>query len=299
MGRGWRVLLEPGSEHDGFVGRGSVPQEIVLQATSLKRAEYAAELLLASDSLAHGVASLLGDELPVMAEDPPTDPAKLEEHHRFMGATRAAASGLTLAAIIAARASHHRKYQYALFKMRLSYHLCSVHIMDLDPSHWWPQTAVSDSPAHHVALAYALQTAYSAIEEIGLEVRASAEQPSRINGRWNPVVLERLQRRLRRAHIDLSESLIWHRRDTPTSVERAFPAESIRRAPWAYGKIRDVEIRVEDAISQASRLRSKVAAHRLPTIVQSLTPYDVTNVQHVARRLILESLGCWRKVSPR
>jgi hypothetical protein len=265
----------------------------VFHANSLERAEYAAELLLAADSLCGGVWSLFGDSIVVMPEDQPDDPEELERHRRFMERKQGSAGGLHFAIIVAARASHQRKYQYALFKMRLSYLLCSVHFIDLDPSHWWPGRAVSDHASHHVAAAYAIQSAYSAIEEIGLEIRASADNPSKVDRRWNPRVLDDLQRRLRRSRIDLSESVIWHKRDTPTAVERRLPPESIKKASWAGGKIRDVEMRIEDAILYASRLRSKVAAHRLPRIAASLTHYDVTNVQHLSRRLILESLGCW------
>lgn len=290
------MSLEPEPTHAGFTSLGTLGHEIVFHANSLERAEYAAELLLAADSLCGGAWSLFGDSIVVMAEDPPDDPAELARHRRFMERQQGSAGGLHFAIIVAARASHQRKHQYALFKMRLSYLLCSVHVIDLDPSHWWPGRAVTHYASHHVAAASAIQSAYSAIEEIGLEIRASADNPSKVHGRWNPKVLDDLRHRLRRSRIDLSESIIWHKRDTPTLVERRFPPESIKKAAWAGGKIRDVEMQIEDAILYASRLRSKVTAHRLPRIAASLTHYDVTNVQHVARRLILESLGCWRRI---
>jgi hypothetical protein len=116
-----------------------------------------------------------------------------------------------------------------------------------------------------------------------------------IDGKWNPAVLANLHARLRRANIDLGERVVWHRRHTPTLVERKFPATSAGKTPWTYAMVRDVEVRIEDAINHASRLRSKVAAHRLPSIAKSLTLYDASNVQFVARRLLLEVLGCWRQ----
>jgi len=45
----------------------------------------------------------------------------------------------------------------------------------------------------------------------------------------------------------------------------------------------------------ASFLRSKIAAHKSdPKVLRVLSIYDVANVQFLARRLILEAIGCWR-----
>lgn len=58
--------------------------------------------------------------------------------------------------------------------------------------------------------------------------------------------------------------------------------------------MRDVYVEVIDGIAYASWLRSSISAHRLPRLARSLTTYDVANVQHLARRLLLEVLGFWR-----
>lgn len=296
-GKCWRASLEPQPVLTRHSNHSPTPYEIVLLAPSLERAKYAAELLLAADSVIMGAYSFFGQEITVMPEAPPDDPADLEAHRRFMDKLQGNASELESAIEVAARASHRRRYQYALFKLRLSYSLCSVHPMDLEPSHWWSQRAVWNHAGHHVSLAYAIQAAYSAIEELGLEVRATTELPSMKSGRWNPPVLKDLQDRLRAAGVDLSESIPWTRRGTPTKVERQFPLESISKASWAHRSIRDVYVPVEDAIRNASSLRSKVAAHRLRGIAGSPTHYDASNVQLLARRLLLESLGCRRTLA--
>jgi hypothetical protein len=56
----------------------------------------------------------------------------------------------------------------------------------------------------------------------------------------------------------------------------------------------DSEIPVIDAIAYAEWLRSGVASHAVNDLTPVLSPYDVINVQHVARRLLLETLGFWR-----
>lgn len=294
-GKHWRAFFETDPSQPSRFGRTAPAREIVFEAPSLQRAEYAAQLLIAADTLCTGASSWFIDGICVVCEEEPGDPAEREVHQQFLASTQAVVSSLSRATLVAARASHRHKYQYALFKTQLSYNLCSLHPTDLDPSHWRSGPAVSASPPDHVSCAFAIQAAYSAIEELGLEVRASRERPSTINGKWNPPVLENLRGRLRRAKVDLGESVIWHRRQTPTRVERQFPVEAAGTTPWTHGTVRDVEVRIEDAINHASRLRSQVAAHRLPSIAKSLTLYEASNVQFLARRLLLEVLGCWRR----
>jgi hypothetical protein len=54
-------------------------------------------------------------------------------------------------------------------------------------------------------------------------------------------------------------------------------------------------VHIADAIAHASWLRSKVSSHKLKEdLLRALSAYDVTNVQHLARNLILESLGYLR-----
>jgi hypothetical protein len=195
--------------------------------------------------------------------------------------------------MVAAKASHRKTYQYALFKHLLSHEVFSTSIMDLEPSYWWPTQFVFDSAQHHVRCAYAIIAAYSVLEELALEMRASREKPSIIDGKWNPEVKTELESRLLKAGIDLSEAVLWTLRDTPTRVERMRPPRSQSKAKWARLKIRDSEVEVVDAIAYASWLRSKVSAHRLRELAGSLSYYEVANVQGLARRVLLERLGFW------
>lgn len=53
---------------------------------------------------------------------------------------------------------------------------------------------------------------------------------------------------------------------------------------------------VSDAIAYTSFLRSTIAAHsnENKSYLRVLSVYEVSNVQFLARRLLLESLGYWR-----
>ena len=79
-------------------------------------------------------------------------------------------------------------------------------------------------------------------------------------------------------------------------------SKRINKSKWSQSPhVRDEEMEIIDAIDRSSYLRSKVASHKLATseknkFVKVLSPYDVANVQLLARRLILEKLGLWKKM---
>ena len=294
-GNGWSIKLTPDREHSRFANLAAVEHEIIIIARTLSRAEAVAELLLASEALLDGAQSWFGETIVVHPERPPDNPAERAAHDRFMHGRQGAGGSLHVAVEVAGTISRRRRFQYALYRLRMSYRACSVHHMDLDPSHWRPQQAVFDDPPYHVALATAIQLAYSAVEELGLEVRASADTPSTVDGRWNPPVLNDLIKRLAAAGVATTEEASWYRRGTPSAIERRYPFREYRKSSWSHRRIRDVEVPLVDAILHASRLRSRVSAHRLPAIAASLTVYDAVNVQHLARRLLLASSGHWRR----
>ena len=205
-------------------------------------------------------------------------------------------SGFPLACMIAAKASHRRYRKYALMSLLFSYERCSVDLVDLDPRFATEHLGVSVSRFiyNQIHLAHAIVAAYSTIEELGLEIRATRQKPSTLNGAWNPQVRQDLEERLTSAGIDLAEPARWTIRGTPTRIERKRRKASRQRMSYARGPyVRDREIDVADAILHSSFLRSKIASHKKGTLLKSLTPYDVISVQELARRLLLESIGFW------
>lgn len=207
-------------------------------------------------------------------------------------------TNIRIACAIAAKASKNKRFVYGITKYNFSVNLHSQWHVDLEPFSA-PHLPVSSFPNDHVEFAYAIVSAYSVLEDIGLEVRASTEKPSKINGKWNPVVRNDLEGRLRNAGINLAEPLLWTVRGSVRKLERKREIPHISKAPWARGVVRDSEVELVDAIAQADWLRDRVASHNIKELTKSLNPYDVINVQHLARRLLLESLGFWRYSSVR
>lgn len=135
------------------------------------------------------------------------------------------------------------------------------------------------------------------VEELGFEVRASAQKPSKLpDGTWNPPVKADLEERLRKGGVDPAEPFPWNLRGPRTRIERKRPPQVFTKAEWARWNVRDGEMQVIDAINYVSYMRSSIAAHKSDKqTVRVLSIYDVVNAQFLARRLLLERLGFWRE----
>ncbi|OGU58376.1 MAG: hypothetical protein A2V66_10595 [Ignavibacteria bacterium RBG_13_36_8] len=187
---------------------------------------------------------------------------------------------------IATKASFKRKYYLSLLKYQLACELHSNDIMDLYPQYY----NLSRNPADHLRIANAIIIFYSIIEELGLEIRASKKNPSKINGKWNPKIKAELESRLSKSNININETIDWSLRSTPTKIEKFKNLPLVKKSNWSTFNIRDSEILIVDAIAHVSWLRSKIASHKLNKAFTSLSIYDVANVNLLVRRLLLESL---------
>lgn len=298
-GKGWFISFEDEPSdatsrgHANINGKSYPAKAVIIHAVSRERAQYVADTIYASQCLMRGELPFFGQTV-VIPLDPDSTEQGDRQYQEMAGPDYVQMSGLPLACLIAVKASYRKAYQYALFKYLLSHQIFSTSDIDLDPCHWWPTRFVFDSTEHHVRCAYAIVLAYSVLEELSLELRASQKNPSTIGGKWNPKVKHELETRLKKAGIDLSETILWTLRDTPTQIERTKPPRIQSRAEWAGLKVRDSEVVLVDAIAYTSWLRSIVSAHKLRELAGSLSYYDVTNAQHLARRLLLERLGFWR-----
>ena len=123
-----------------------------------------------------------------------------------------------------------------------------------------------------------------------MEIRASEKNPSKIDGKWNPVVKNSLEKRLVKSKINIYDKLIWHLRSTPTKIERLKKPMVGIKSEWASFSIRDSEIDIFEAILYASWLRSKIASHKLNAAFTSLSIYDVANINFLVRYLLLNIL---------
>ena len=283
--RGWQIHFEQNPSCNTIVN-GEPAKEIVIYAQSEERAQYVANLVLAAHCLYTG--DLLTDEDRTVFTNRAETTDEICQQVITGGHNCIGVGNLPASCLIAVKASQKFIHQYAVFKYLLSCRTVPLCGRYLDPQgEWIPGKAITMSAKEHVFYANAITQAYSVLEELSLEIRASIKEPSMINGKWNPKVKNDLEKRLTAAGINLSEHLLWHLRDTPTKIERERKPVVQQKTEWASYKVRDVYVNVIDAIAYASWLRSKVSAHRLSKLAKSLTIYDVANVQHLTRHLLL------------
>lgn len=257
--------------------------EVMIRAPGDAQARRALNLLVSSMAVLEGSITFCAEPFEI-------EPRKVGTTSR--GASFRSMTGLFDACRLANRASRTGDISYAVHKLALSYRSSSPHIMNLHPGESPRLFRVGSDPIYHVYLANAVTLAYSAIEELGLEIRASQNTPSKMpDGMWNPTVKADLEARLRKSHIDLADDQLWTLRGPKTRIEKKRPPPSSGKPNWSRGRVRDVNVRLIDALAFASWLRSWTAAHRFHEKARSLTVYDAHNVQSLARRFIMEQCG--------
>ena len=266
----------------GECGRSSFDMEIMIRARGPAQARRAMNLLVSAMAVVEG--SITFHPEPFSIEPRPVGAAARTRLYRSQ-------SGLLDACELANRSSRSRAASYALHKLALSYQCSAPDMMDLHPGELPRLFQVQTDPVYHVYLANAVTLAYSAIEELGLEIRASQKSPSKASGSWNPVVKANLEARLRDSGIDVSNPEIWILRGPKTRIEKHRPVPHVGKASWSGGPVRDVKVELIEALWLASGLRSTTTTHRFPDRARSLTVYDAHNVQSLARRLIIERFG--------
>lgn len=286
-GRGWEINIENSYKRKTH----SDELEIVIYAKDHKSAKRVYDLIIASLVLSQGEA------LPFRADLTPFCEEEIEKMNEvemkaitnpFMQT-----SSIPLACSIAAKASNKAFWVYSITKYYFSISLFSIAIMDLEP-HRSRYFGVSANPYEQITMVYATLSAYSVIEELGLEIRASMKNPSRINGKWNEKVKQDLEIRLLKSKINITEPLVWMTRGPKRKLDNSRPLEIKSKAPWSGFGVNDSEIELIDAIAYADWFRDKIIAHKVRVgLTTTIKPYDVLNIQFLSRRLLLESLGFW------
>jgi hypothetical protein len=205
-GAGWKASLSSKRNR-----RCSNSREIIIHTTSQSIAQRALDLISASLYLFGGDPLVFDAETQLIAYNMNElksallrDPDREREISLPGYVSR---SSIPIACAIAAKASRNRKWVYGIMKYNFSIDLYSQHRVDLEPF-ISPHLGVSFFPSDHITFCHAILSAYSVIEEIGLEVRASAKKPSRINGQWNPSVKQDLEDRLQKAKVNLDEPIL-------------------------------------------------------------------------------------------
>lgn len=202
---------------------------------------------------------------------------------------------LQKASKIASKLSLKNNLQYALFKYSLSKLIQNVSAYDIIEFGGNTRFRETENKLDHVMFNACIHHAYSGIEELQLELRASKEKPARINRIKNQDVVNELILRLKEKNIDIENKIMWSfiKNKTKLTDKYPLPEGDIVKA-FDRNEISAKEISIIDAIYYSSTLRGKVSTHTIKEESMSVTRVDIGNCQDLLRRLILESIGCWR-----
>ena len=201
--------------------------------------------------------------------------------------------------LAAQRAWNRPELIYAIEKYKLSLSLDSFTPHSSHPRHGQVFRNERDDFAYHTSAAFAILAAFAAIEEMGLEVRSSSENPRFIPPRtpaWNPKVLANLKGRLSAVGIDGDDIFEWIQRGRTTQLQKRIEPKLGRRSQYSKRlRVRDRELTLIDAIHYVSYIRNYVVAHKFGENVKAISPYDVHNSQLLTRRLLLGCLNLWKQ----
>jgi hypothetical protein len=107
-------------------------------------------------------------------------------------------------------------------------------------------------------------------------------------------VLRDLLERLQNAEIDVGQKMNWIVRGDKSKPEASVKPALGAPAPYSDGQVvRDVELTIPEALHISSFIRNFMTAHGFSEVSPFLGPYEVFNVQSLARRLILSKSRLW------
>ncbi|MDX0605801.1 hypothetical protein GOD78_27020 [Sinorhizobium medicae] len=197
-----------------------------------------------------------------------------------------------VAVAMAVNAWSDRRIVYAIHKLSKSYETEAITPWSAHPRYGQIFEKHSGEFSDHVRSSIAINLAFSAIEEMNLQVNSSAKNPRWLGKEytWNPPVLKDITSRLEKAGINPEKIVNWVVRGDETELVIQ-PARD-RFSAYSDGQIvRDIELSLPDAIHACSYLRNFVTAHAFGKETPRLGPYEVYNVQQVARFLVLSICG--------
>jgi len=275
------------------------PPEVHILASDHEAAASAALLLYASHALIEaGVPAKVIGWGPYRAI--PTARAELREFlemSRFDPPTQSIylqSAGIVDVAGLAARLSRRRKWTQAAYFHLASVYLINIDSIDLHPGERDASFFHTPHLMHRVWEAQSLFAAFQVVELLDLAVKgARADRPSVVAKKWDPGIRKDLEERLGTIGIEPTQTMSWAVRGRRKGLRPKLQDRTSESRPsrWASGDIKDETIPFVDAINRAHWLRSNVSAHRTSNVLSKLSLLDALNVQHLARRLLMNAVS--------
>jgi len=219
------------------------------------------------------------------------EPVVLEDYYK-----QQIKENILLSSLATLRAWNHLETIYSLEKLRFSIELDHISPHSAHPI--YGQKFLNFYPEYrtHVNIGYSIYIAYSIIEELGLEIRSSQKNPRFKDEKWNPKVKKDIIKRLNETGIKEDDSIYWLQRGEPTEIQKNIEPKMGTKSEYNNLKdVRDIKLRIFEALHYASYIRNFFVAHKFDEITKYLSPYDVYNIQRLARFLLQGKLGFLNK----
>ena len=256
---------------------------IEIIASSKEKANHIADLIVSSHTVVDGYNHERTEEIIRRFDK---DPSNILSQIGTIGAVYGD-EALLYACQMVQKVYGNQRRENAVCKYYVAHEIYSLHPMDLHP---WEDPFMSEYLlTDRIRIANVVINCYSILEELHLQIKASQDNPSVIEGQWNPTVKEELSNRLEEKHISPNKVIPWLTRN---GFIRPFKSTVIKHetlCEWSDGKeIFDFEINICDAILELSYIRSYIASHQMDKDVLKLSVYDAENAFAVVRFLLLD-----------
>ncbi|KTD83579.1 hypothetical protein [Paenibacillus etheri] len=266
----------------------TIAKELLIIAKSIEIAENVMNLV--EGGMILGYPSLLNNSTPQFCYEV-TDDKIITSSYLKQSANERGLFGC----LIALFSWKHEELIYSIEKFRFS---ISLDYFTPHSSHPRYGMMFSNSPSNyrsHVTAGYALFAAYSIIEELGLEIRSSSKKQRFLENQWNPIVKEDIVKRLEKVGVTDEDTIYWLQRGESTEFQIDIkPKFGVDSEYNIYDGVRDLKLKIYEALHYASYIRNFYIAHKFSKITKYISPYDVNNTQSLARFLLLNRFGLWK-----
>lgn len=296
---GWRSLSHPTSL--GCQGTEESPGQLIVVEADELIANNIIQLVCASHDVIEGNPS---ERIGLRsAIEIPNDSAEQQNLFRNVFQTKGYFGQfvhqpeIPVALYMATKAWLDKSIVYAIHKLSQSVARESITWWSTHPRHGQVFEKSSEHHADQVNTSVAINLAFSAIEELQLQVKSDAKSKrwlDNVTAEWNPLVLEDIKNRLAEAGVNPEHKVSWILRGDESISEASIRPTLGTPAPYSDSQVvRDLELTLPEALHFCSYIRNFMTAHKLREVSAYLGPYEVHNVQSVARLLILSKCGVW------
>ena len=286
-GENFKYVFIPSHRNKKQVFFGENSKELLIEASFRENAECALDLLITSVILLDG--DLFIEGRPLLFH--PSDDFLLPEDRAFAEQQSIYVPRLSRACMLATIASYDPTYVSAMAKYFQAVGVFPPSSIILDAPNIGSRVS-SYLPTEYTQCARSIVFFYGVLEELGLDVRATREKPSRVKGKWNLEVKRDLEARLHKRGINTRKKILWRlSSDSLERIEVPLWFKDQQGHAFDVGEVTYIWIDIVDAIALLSWLRSKAAAHATNRLTYRLSLNHVINARFLARKLVVESLG--------